>query len=68
MASEAAVDWAAQAFMFAYALGGSAVAPETVPAETDRQRVEDLVDLVIAIAESDGFAVSSERVREDLRG
>lgn len=69
--SEAAMDWATQAFMFAYALGsiagGSVNAPDDVPAETDLARVEQIVDEVITIAESDEFEVSSTRVAEDLR-
>lgn len=71
LASEAGMDWAAQAFMFAYALGsiagGSVVAPDDVPAETDLERVEDIVADVVAIAESDAFEASSERVLADIR-
>lgn len=46
---------------------GSAVAPDDVPAKTDLERVEDIVADVVAIAESDAFEASSERILADIR-
>lgn len=59
---ERQVDWAARVFMFAYGLGAVA-ATDT---ETDRERVERLVDDVVGIHESDALDVSTERVKRDF--
>jgi hypothetical protein len=64
------VDWAARVFMFAYALGSIAGAnatdPDPIDAETDRERVETIVDHVVDIHESDAFAASNARVKADF--
>ena len=66
------VDWAARIFMFAYALGSVAGArtadPDAVTGGTDLERVERIVDEVVAIHDSDEFEVSNERVHEDFLG
>lgn len=70
-ADEDQVGWVAQVFMFAYGLGaiagGHAAAPDAVGGAVDRERVEDVVDVVTDIHGSEAFEASAARVEADLR-
>lgn len=68
--TEDQVEWAARVFMFGYALGSiagaHAVVPGAVDGEADEERVDAIVEAVVEIADSEEFAVSGPRVREDF--
>lgn len=66
--------WLARVFMFAYGLGVLAGArtggasDESVPErDSERERVEGVVETVVDIHESDEFDASVDRVADDLR-
>jgi hypothetical protein len=69
--TEEQVEWAAQVFMFGYALGSVAGAhtagSDTIDRETDLLRVTNIVDTVTDIAASDEVPISSRSVMEDFR-
>ena len=64
------VEWVGRIFMFAYGLGSVAGARTARPEEThqdiDRHRVESIVAEIVAIHESEGFAVTNDRIVSDF--